>query len=67
MASGHLSTIKYALNGEHSDRPEVLARLRSGDGPLSVSARPSSLKHDYDRRTMGIGKYLVGTNDFPIT
>ena len=28
-----------------------LAGLRSGDGPLSVRVRPSSLKHDCDRRT----------------
>jgi hypothetical protein len=38
----------------------VLAGLRSGDGPLSVRARPSSPKHDCDRRTMSTGgKRLV--------
>ena len=29
----------------------ILAGLRSGDGPLSVRVRPSSLKHDHNRRT----------------
>ena len=33
----------------------VLAGLRAGDGPLSVRARPSSLKRDCDRRTMSTG------------
>jgi hypothetical protein len=28
----------------------ILAGLRSGDGPLSVRVRPSSLKRDRDRR-----------------
>ena len=32
----------------------------SGDGPLSVPARPSSLKHDCDRRATSTGgKFLV--------
>jgi hypothetical protein len=30
--------------------------LRSGDGPLSVRARPSSIKRDCDRRTMSTGR-----------
>ena len=30
--------------------------LRSGDGPLSVRARPSSIKHDCDRRTTTTGE-----------
>ena len=34
---------------------ESLARLRSGDGPLSVRVRPSSLKRDCARRTTGTG------------
>ena len=32
-----------------------MAGLRSGDGPLSVRARPSNLKHDCDRRTTSTG------------
>jgi hypothetical protein len=34
----------------------VLAGLRSGDGPLSVRVRPSSLKRDCDRGTMSTGE-----------
>jgi hypothetical protein len=33
-----------------------LAGLRSGDGPLSVRARPSSIKRDCDRRTTSTGE-----------
>ena len=41
----------------------VLAGLRSGDGPLSVRARPSSLKHDCDRRTTSTGgEFLVNVH-----
>jgi hypothetical protein len=41
----------------------ILAGLRSGDGPLSVRARPSSLKRDYDRRTTSTdGKCLVNVH-----
>jgi len=34
---------------------DVLAGLRSEDGPLSVRVRPSSLKRDCDRRTTNTG------------
>ena len=41
----------------------VLAGLRSGDGPLGVRARPSSIKHDCDRRPMSPGgKCLVNVH-----
>jgi hypothetical protein len=41
----------------------VLAGLRSGDGPLSVRARPSSIKHDCDPRPMSPGgKCLVNVD-----
>ena len=41
----------------------VLAGLRSGDGPLSVRARPSSIKHDCDPRPMSPGgKCLVNVH-----
>ena len=41
----------------------ILAGLRSGDGLLSVRARPSSLKRDSDRRTTSIGgKCLVNAH-----
>ncbi len=33
----------------------ALAGLSAGDGPLSVRARPSSLKHDCDRRATSTG------------
>jgi hypothetical protein len=35
---------------------QVLAGLRSGDGTLSVRVRPSSLKHDCDRRATSTGE-----------
>jgi hypothetical protein len=35
--------------GMRAEDARVLAGLRSGDGPLSVRARPSSLKRDCDR------------------
>src|SRR5271166_3887048 len=35
---------------------KTTAGLRSGDGPLSVRARPSSLKHDCDPRTTSTGE-----------
>jgi hypothetical protein len=34
----------------------VLAGLRSGDGPLSIRARPSSIKRDCDRRATSTGE-----------
>ena len=40
-----------------------MARLRSGDGPLSVRARPSSIKRDCDRRATSTGeKRLVNVH-----
>ena len=36
-------------------KPEALVGLRSGDGPLSVRARPSSLMDDCGRRTTSAG------------
>jgi hypothetical protein len=42
-----------ALAGKISS---LLARLRSGDGPLSLRVRPSSLKHDCDHRTTSTGE-----------
>ena len=47
-------------------RPEggrVVAGLRSGDGPLSVRVRPSSIKRDCDRRATSTGeKCLVNVH-----
>ena len=37
-------------------RRPYTGKVRSGDGPLSVRARPSSLKHDCDRRTTSTGR-----------
>ena len=40
-----------------------MAWLRSGDGPLSVRARPSSIKRDRDRRATSTGeKRLVNVH-----
>ena len=40
-----------------------MAWLRSGDGPLSVCARPSSIKRDCDRRATSTGeKRLVNVH-----
>ena len=39
----------------------VLAGLISGDGPLSVRVRPSSLKRDRDRRTTSTGESAWST------
>ena len=50
-------------SGGGPDLARVLAELRSGDGPLSVRARPSSIKHDCDRRTTSTsGKCLVNAH-----
>ena len=35
--------------------------LRSGDGPLSVRARPSSIKRDCDRRATSTGERCLVT------
>jgi hypothetical protein len=57
---------RTVLNG--SVRPRWYLRIRrfrtsSGDGPLSVRVRPSSLKRDCDRRTTSTGeKYLVNVH-----
>jgi hypothetical protein len=48
---------------QRTDGAGVLAGLRSGDGPLSVRVRPSSLKRDCDRRTTSTGgKCLVNVH-----
>src|SRR5271165_1228692 len=39
-----------------AESARVLAGLRSGDGPRSVRARPSSIKRDCDRRTTSTGE-----------
>ena len=43
-------------SARQADGASVLAGLRSGDGPLSIRVRPSSLKHDCDRRTTSTGE-----------
>src|SRR5437660_884149 len=44
-------------------RCKVQAGLRSGDGPLSVRARPSRLKRDCSRRATSTGeKFLVNVH-----
>jgi hypothetical protein len=42
--------------GMRAEDAKVLAGLRSGDGPLSVRARPSSIKRDCDRRATSTGE-----------
>ena len=50
-------------NQDATSKMKVLAGLGSGDGPLSVRARPSCLKRDCDRRTTSIwGKCLVNVH-----
>ena len=44
---------KYFHDRQGSD---AAATARSGDGPLSVRVRPSSLKRDCDRRAMSTGE-----------
>ena len=41
---------------QRAEGARVLAGLRSGDSPLSVRARPSSLKRDCDRRATSTGE-----------
>jgi hypothetical protein len=42
---------------------QAVAKLSSGDGPLSVRIRPSSLKRDCDRRATNTGeKCLVNVH-----
>src|SRR5258707_3568698 len=41
----------------------IMAGLRSGDGPLSVRVRPSSIKHDCAQRATSTGgEYLVNVH-----
>ncbi len=42
--------------GMHAEGARALAGLRSGDGPLSIRVRPSSLKHACNRRTTSTGE-----------
>jgi hypothetical protein len=42
--------------GRRAEDAKVLTGLRSGDGPLSVRARPSSIKRDCDRRATSTGE-----------
>ena len=46
--------------GVQAEAARVLAGLRSGDGPLSVRVRPSSLKRNCDRRTTSTGEKVPG-------
>src|SRR5579859_6713579 len=51
---------QIAAGTDRFEGARILAGLRSADGPLSVRARPSSLKRDCARRTTGAGgKILV--------
>ena len=43
-------------SARQAEGASVLAGLRSGDGPLSVRVRPSSLKRDCDRRATSTGE-----------
>src|SRR5271157_1855361 len=57
---GHLRIRRSSLRPEGG---RVVAWLRSGDGPLSVRARPSSIKRDCDRRATNTGeKRLVNVH-----
>ena len=56
--------------GSGSQRMEgarALAGLRSGDGPLSVRVRPSSLKRDCARRTTSTGGKMPGQRTREVT
>jgi hypothetical protein len=62
--SGKRIVAVQCRTADHMDGNEgarVLARLRSGDGPLSVRVRPSSLKRDCDRRATSTGKSACST------
>ena len=51
------------MYGVVAEGARALAELRSGDGPLSVRIRPSSLKRDCARRTTSTcGKCLVSVH-----
>jgi hypothetical protein len=50
-------------HGEVAGEVQAVAELSSGDGPLSVRIRPSSLKRDCDRRATSTGeKCLVNVH-----
>ena len=58
-----LGEIGQGEGSQQTEGTKVLAGLRSGDGPLSVRVRPSSLKHDCDRRATSTGgKCLVNVH-----
>ena len=48
--------LRIRRSSQREEGARVLAGLRSGDGPLSVRVRPSSLKRDCDRRTTSTGE-----------
>ena len=49
-------TISDGFTESVPEGTRILGWPRSGDGPLSVRARPSSLKHDRDRRATSTGE-----------
>ena len=53
---GSLAVPDHLGHGEMAGEVQAVAELSSGDGPLSVRIRPSSLKRDCDRRAMCIGQ-----------
>ena len=58
-----LGEIGQGEGTQQTESTKVLAALGSGDGPLSVRVRPSSLKHDCDRRATSTGgKCLVNVH-----
>ena len=55
--------LRIRRSSGQAEGARVLAGLRSGDGPLSVRVRPSSLKRDCDPRTTSTGeKCLVNVH-----
>ena len=57
------SEAHLARDNAMEEGARVLAGLRSGEGPLSVRARPSSIKRDCDRRATSTGeKRLVNVH-----
>jgi hypothetical protein len=55
-AYGRVEIPRTIRVGARREGATVLAGLRSGDGPRSVRARPSSIKRDCGRRTTSTGK-----------
>ena len=51
-----LGEIGQGEGTQQTESTKVLAALGSGDGPLSVRVRPSSLKHDCTRRATSMGE-----------